>query len=561
MADAATRKAFREIEKELDALHEGLPFFQVPAPNAAYALLTAFDGFYALDLAMAMVGEIDVASTQYRKKFEDGLSQALRWVVRDPQDIDFTSISDLATIEIAGEYITHAADYYNIADFHAMFGRKLVDVEVDQANKKVRFIPPPDQTALQSIMGYAETVENLKNIRVVRRPQDIQPLAEEAIPFMASFEHELVDGRVVLTNLSQLSDARIVAYSNFLLHEFEDIDPGADLSGFTVDQFQRFWSVLARWSQSAVQIYFTRASSGTPQNQCMPTQCVPKDKFITAVSDLSGLDVPVVTAITERLRWGPSITNPDIFLQPLVVGANTVLWSPRVIDISRYPRNLLRLITKLIGPVKDVADNLIGDREIPATKRLGLFLANKERKGWQYKLRRKVAADGEKGEIDYLGWNSSCWEEVLLIEYKATLDVDEINEVNSATDEMIIGQTQLERCIRILGKLSVAEKRALYPFVPWDKIKKIYGIVVSSGCEPNEKYDHSVMPGISAAALYSRVPKKDFVRPSRLSKSCQERSWLSQLNDLDHSEHEVKIGPLTYCLPSLTSRDENDTAA
>ena len=151
--------------------------------------------------------------------------------------------------------------------------------------------------------------------------------------------------------------------------------------------------------------------------------------------------------------------------------------------------------------------------------------------------------------------------EVLLIEYKATLDVDEINEVNSATDEMIIGQTQLERCIRILGKLSVAEKRALYPFVPWDKIKKIYGIVVSSGCEPNEKYDHSVMPGISAAALYSRVPKKDFVRPSRLSKSCQERSWLSQLNDLDHSEHEVKIGPLTYCLPSLTSRDENDTAA
>ena len=95
--------------------------------------------------------------------------------------------------------------------------------------------------------------------------------------------------------------------------------------------------------------------------------------------------------------------------------------------------------------------------------------------------------------------------------------------------------------------------------MPWDKVKKIYGIVVSSECEPNEKYNHSVTPGISAAAFYSRVPQKDLVRPSRLWESCRERQWLSHLNDLAHSEEELKVGPLTYLLPSLTVKDEPGT--
>ena len=387
------------------------------------------------------------------------------------------------------------------------------------------------------------------------------PLAVEAIPVMSGLDHELVDGRVVLKELSQLADPRIVAYCDLFRQEFEDIDPGTDLAGFTVEQFQRFWSVLARWSHSAVQIYLASATSGTAQNLCMPTQCVPKGEFFAAVQELSGLDEATVTAIVDRLRWGPSIARPDVFLQPLVIGANTVLWSPRVIDLSRYPRNLLRLMAKMQAAAKEVADNIIGERETPATRRLGLFLADKKRKGWQYKLHRKVAADGEEGEIDYLGWNAGCLEEVLLIEYKATLDVDEINEVDAATGEMLKGQTQIERCMRILGKLSIAEKKELYPFVPWDKVKKIYGIVVSSGCEPNEKYDHSNIPGISVAAFYSRVPRRDFVRPSRLWESCKERRWLSHLNDLEHSEEEVKVGPLTYYLPSLISKDEEEPVA
>lgn len=301
MADSETTKAFRQLEKELDTNHQGLPFFTVPTSRAAYSLLAAFDGFYIVDAAIfaAMSGEIDIGSTQLRKKFEDGLSQALRWMVKDPSTFDSAPTNDPSTINEAGEFIRHAGDYYNLADFHAMFGRGLLDVSVDLKDKKVRFIAPPNQTVQQAMMGYAEIVENLKNLPFVRRPQDIERLERQASRAMRALDHEFIDGRVVLKNTNQLADPTIIAFCESFRHEFVDIDPNVDLGGFTIDQFQRYWSVLARWSHSATGIFFERVQSGVPQNECMPTQCVPKADFFSSVRNLSGLDEDTVSLITD----------------------------------------------------------------------------------------------------------------------------------------------------------------------------------------------------------------------------------------------------------------------
>ena len=184
-------------------------------------------------------------------------------------------------------------------------------------------------------------------------------------------------------------------------------------------------------------------------------------------------------------------------------------------------------------------------------------MADKERNGWQYKLGCEVKANGVAGEIDYLGWNAGGPEQVLLIEYKATLDVDEIHEVDSATREMIKGQKQLQKCMKILNSLSPREKSALYPFVPWDTVEQMYGIVVSSGCEPNDKYDQSEIPGISLGAFQSRVPSQDFVCPRRLWEACRKREWLSHLDILINTEMEMRVGDQTYYVPA-SSPGNND---
>ena len=41
------------------------------------------------------------------------------------------------------------------------------------------------------------------------------------------------------------------------------------------------------------------------------------------------------------------------------------------------------------------------------------------------------------------------------------------------------------------------EKKAIYPFVLWERIKSVYGIVVSSGGNPSDLFDHSVYPAVT----------------------------------------------------------------
>ena len=95
----------------------------------------------------------------------------------------------------------------------------------------------------------------------------------------------------------------------------------------------------------------------------------------------------------------------------------------------------------------------------------GAFMAAKKRSAWQYRAGRNVKSRGKEGEIDLLAWTPEHAEELLLVEYKATLEVAEIHEIGEATAAMQGGQDQLQRCIEILGMLKVEEKRVIYPFV------------------------------------------------------------------------------------------------
>jgi hypothetical protein len=175
------RKPFRELEKQLDVYHRKLPLCSLDVSTAVYALLAAFDAMFLIDMHMALLGTLGIGETQFRKRYEDGLTQGLRWIFKGTEAVDFSPTDQVPVIEQAGEFILHAADYYNLYDFHVMFGKNLVDVEADLSTKTVRFLSPPNQTTRQAIAGFAETVENLKKHRLVTRPQDLMPVFEGGI--------------------------------------------------------------------------------------------------------------------------------------------------------------------------------------------------------------------------------------------------------------------------------------------------------------------------------------------------------------------------------------------
>src|SRR5690606_24973091 len=136
-----------------------------------------------------------------------------------------------------------------------------------------------------------------------------------------------------------------------------------------------------------------------------------------------------------------------------------------------------------------------------------------EQGGCQFKLHTPLEGNGESGEIDLLAYNTSFPEEVLIVEVKAMLDTDEINEVHSATVEMQHGQKQVQKVMRILESMDNASRAQKFKFVRWDRAIKYYGLVVSPNSEPHQAYDQSLIPGIALSTLESRMRKNHFASP------------------------------------------------
>ena len=455
MADEATLLAFRRLEAELDAHYRTLPLFKNPVGIAVYAVVAAFDSLFILEDTLSAETEFDTDIMQMRRSHEEGLAQCLRWLLGSTVDVDPIPSADEKTITQGLRTINYGGGYNRIESYHMLLGKGLVDVEVDPNRKEVRFIDQGDVRRMMS--NYGRALTNPQNRHAGINDSAFRTAIKNEKPHVMRLSHELRDGRIVLLAVEQLANPTIVAMQELMRVEFEDIPVNADLGGFTVEEFHRYWLALGCWSHCASILFVTKVHGGTSQVECMPTQCEPKDRFLRGVSFLSGLDVGKAQAITDRLAWGNSIKRPDILLQPLIVGPTTVTWSPRVIELSKYSRNMLKLMTKMGGPTKLVADNLIGQRAVPAAERLGVFLTTRKCARWRYKAGNDISGGGQKGEIDLLAWTPNSPAELLLIEYKAALEAAEIHEVNEVTAQMQEGQEQLRRCVDILSALAAAE--------------------------------------------------------------------------------------------------------
>ena len=106
--------------------------------------------------------------------------------------------------------------------------------------------------------------------------------------------------------------------------------------------------------------------------------------------------------------------------------------------------------------LQDHAATLIGSREGHMLRELGGLLSRRGKTA--YKLTTSIAIGENKGEVDFLAYNQKFPDELLIVEGKAVLGVNEVNEVDAATKEMQGGQQQLTNVKSILARMSDGER-------------------------------------------------------------------------------------------------------
>jgi len=140
--------------------------------------------------------------------------------------------------------------------------------------------------------------------------------------------------------------------------------------------------------------------------------------------------------------------------------------------------------------------------------------------------------------------------EILVVEAKALIAPDEINEVHTAGKELSHAQRQVNTAIRILRAMSSAEKKQKFKFVNWDDATAVFGAVITTDAEPHVSVSRAPIPVLTYNSLRWRFAPKHFRSPGRFWRACVERPWQeSEIVVGESGYKDVRVGDLTYRLP------------
>jgi len=544
---AENDRILRTFEREvLDSYHQSLPLMRRPAAARLYAVMAAYDSmFVSLRAASIQLDETAIGSIQRMRTVVQSLTAALLWVISGVTPVFPEPAADRDLIDDGGNFLLHAKDYFQLSAFHAMYSRGLISIECDEERRLVRFVRPSHETFPHA---FASGVLGQKaNKPIVSGSEHIIFRFSQ---FLERLSHTLTSGHLQLTEPHQLSSPEMRSVAQlFTPIETLELSDDVDLLGFSLGQFRTYWLTLHSWSIAASELYLRLADSGVAQERCMPTQILPLTKFYHAMEVLTALPSPVIQSITSRLTYDQTDPRSDIFLQPLICSSDGISWCPLVIKQSRPERNMFKLMSRSAA-LRNAAANIIGAREGPMLKELGLLLA--KRRGYDYKLNCTIRSATETAEIDLLAYNRKAPSEVLLVEGKAVLAVDDVAEVQAATDQFKKAKEQLERTTRILSSaLSHQRKRTLFPFVDWAQVKTYHSLVVTPDSNPLSNFDEHEVPVITLELIRSQLRNRDFKSPSTIWQACRRRDWLKPLSlEGEDFYSSMTVGSVTYEFPA-----------
>jgi hypothetical protein len=535
----------RQYERELDALPFTFPIVRRDREAALFAVLAAYDSLALTEVIVPPHIRLSPSGVIHAKYLEDGLTYAIRWLYDGREPCDLRPCSSETLANEAGTFLLFAREYAAIADLHQMYGRGQVDVRVDSVARTVSFSYLHE--GLSPVSGSDDTGHTARQqLRSWSNPEMIS-LVQQARSVMEEAVWDRVDGRLVLRDYDLLCDTTVADFCRRITPENNElIGSGTDLCGFSLEQYAAVITILRNWSTCALCRFVAEAQSGVPQVECSATQVVERVCCEEVLGSATGLGLHIIRQIIGRLAYDKRTRRPDVLLQPLVCGHKTVAWSSRVMQSTREVRNLLRLMART-NEHTEATSTIIGKRERPMLVRLGEMFATRGR--CQFKVMQKLSLGEDVRELDLLVYNPKEPTQLLLIEGKAVLGADEINEVDTATNEMMRGQEQLRACRHLLCSMTLAERNRLFPFVRWECVSEWYSLVVSFDSDPNEKYDHSEIPGISLATVSSRCRDKHFKSPKAFWLVCKERRWQRWLYNLARDVHPIRMGEITYNVP------------
>lgn|GEM_PF-2070127 len=545
----------REFETDvLDKHHETLGFTSRPSAIQRLALLCVYDNANLLAQSVFPPSPRVIANM---RMYAYGLCQALKWCPIGKLDpANAPSLSDGA-VKDAVEFLVHGYQYATVEQFHKKYGKQLVDCAASPDQKRIRFTI---RKANSASLCYEATVDAYASLRSYRHSltklkSEQMRRADSAISSV-TFEK---DGSFL--RLSELDSLDTDEVNSMLraLHDIPDVDlpAGTSLDGFTVGDLYAWWTAMWKWSHAAEYVHseLLERDSGTT---VFPTQVIEFERFVGELVRLSHLSETSVRRITMRLTYEVDCPKPDPFLQPLIVIDNTVMWSTRVALEAVPIRNHLKLMSRC-DRYRDVAATIIGMREPQVVSRAKTILD--EHRYWSKPRTKLPMIDGEEGEVDLLAWTRRARREVLVIEIKAVLPCDDENEQAHVTRELAKGQQQLDKIIRILKRMPVADKTRLFEGVPWCGIEDYYGVLLSEQALPTHEFDHKRFPACSLAMISRRLRNRDLRTARRFWDVLSRREWLDaiaeQLTNIQF--HEIVIGGVTYELPIMPDLAVDET--
>ncbi len=549
MASAADVELFRQYEAEvLDVHHTTLPFWSEYRSEAVFATLAQFDisTFYTT-LVAPPLHSLPVGFRQSLKSAEEALSQSLRWLTCDGRDVRLADSVTPRQMLSAREFNGFASTYVDIADYHKMYGRGQIDIEVIEGRRLVRFLWPNETDFPATIRGIESLASQRKKFTDAISGETPDAMRRTMEFSLRSSKPVVEAGRLKLECVTQTSLAPFYSLAEKLQFiEYDFMPDEIELFGFSVGELRSFFSWFRAWGFAlgfAFQRHFLEKPEDINHLALIPAQYMPKDEFMAAMMALTGLPSTTINRIVGRLRYDDRTSWPCVFLQPLIEANNHVAWSPAVIQATSYLRNMLRLMAKT--PIlTDHTASLIGERDRRMLQSLGDRLSRSGK--CKCKLNTCVEFGAERTDLDLLAYNPRFPNELLLVEGKAVLAVDEINEVDAATEELKRGQAQLSLARDILNRLPEEQKRAMFRFVRWHEITEIYEVVVTPNTEPHQGFNGDMIPAISLATIDCKMRENHLASPRKFWERARTKPWLEPLQRYVQKTRPLRVGDVTY---------------
>jgi hypothetical protein len=138
------------------------------------------------------------------------------------------------------------------------------------------------------------------------------------------------------------------------------------------------------------------------------------------------------------------------------------------------------------------------------------------------------------------------------------LAVDDVAEVQAATEQFKKAQAQLERASKILNSMPMDRKRFLFPFVDWDQVKIYRPLVITPDSSPLAEFAPGVVAVITLELVRTQFRSRDFKSPTAICEACKRKEWLKPFGlDGEDFYSSIRIGPVTYEFPARGERSES----